>query len=248
MSKPGNNTIRVFIILSIVVNIVFFGYLLRKASWKIHQYRLQQKIEKSNAPQPGTVSYDLGRNEVFTKLPNNTNEIIMLGNSHTQNFEWHEIFGNVNIKNRGINGDITKGVLQRIAEVTESKPQKVFIEIGVNDLLNGFFMDSVFYNYERIIQNIRDQSPETRIYIQNLLPTGWNKLNTNTPVLPDIIELNERLKVHCSNNGFVYIDLFSKFVHGEQLNPLYDSGDHIHLNGTGYLLWCRLIEQYIYEK
>ena len=67
-------------------------------------------------------------------MPDTPNEIIMLGNSITDGCEWSELFQNSNIKNRGISGDITEGVLYRLDEVTRSKPAKVFLLIGINDL------------------------------------------------------------------------------------------------------------------
>jgi lysophospholipase L1-like esterase len=36
-------------------------------------------------------------------------------------------------RNQGISGDITFGVLQRLDEVTEGHPAKVFILIGLSD-------------------------------------------------------------------------------------------------------------------
>ena len=69
----------------------------------------------------------------------------MLGNSHTQNFEWHEIFKNINIKNRGINGDITYGILQRLDEIIESKPKKFLSRSVEIDLLQGYHIDTIMY-------------------------------------------------------------------------------------------------------
>ena len=50
---------------------------------------------------------------------------------------WSEIFQNPNIKNRGISGDVTEGILYRINEITESQPLQVFLMIGTNDLAQG---------------------------------------------------------------------------------------------------------------
>ncbi|NJM15564.1 MAG: hypothetical protein HC896_09530 [Bacteroidales bacterium] len=100
-----------------------------------HEPELKQSIPTK---QPDSVSYYISRNEVFTKLPNDTNEIIMLGNSLTHNFEWHEVFTDINIKNRGINGDITKGIIQRLREVVESQPKKYLLRLGLMICFIGF--------------------------------------------------------------------------------------------------------------
>jgi hypothetical protein len=64
---------------------------------------------------------------LYDLLPNDSNEIIFLGNSITFGCEWAVLLSNPNIKNRGINGDNTEGVLERLSEVTESQPDKIFI-------------------------------------------------------------------------------------------------------------------------
>ncbi len=249
MRKLNDKTIRFLLIVSIVLNVLFFGYAVKKNLWKYGQYKSQQALElkKTNNVQPDSVIYFIGRNEVFSKLPNDTNEIVMLGNSLTHNFEWHEMFKNVNIKNRGINGDITKGILQRLNEVIESKPKKVFVEIGINDLLHGYCVDTVLNNYFKIIQRIRLQSPKTKIYIQNVLPTKWTIYDTKKPVIDSVYVLNKKLKDYCAISNLTYIDLFSKFLNDGKLNPKYDCGDNIHLSGSGYMEWCSLIKDYINE-
>ena len=55
---------------------------------------------------------------------------------------WSEIFQNPNIKNRGISGDVTEGILYRINEITESQPLQVFLMIGTNDAMASFDNDS----------------------------------------------------------------------------------------------------------
>ncbi|WP_179315202.1 GDSL-type esterase/lipase family protein [Winogradskyella undariae] len=246
MIKFKEKQIRLLLIFSIVINVLFLGYGVKKILWKYSQYKSKQVIELNNT-QPDSVTYFIGRNEVFTKLPNDSDEVIMLGNSLTHNFEWHEVFKNVNIKNRGINSDITRGILQRLNEIVESKPKKLFIEIGINDLLHGFPIDSVFLNYTKIIKAINLKSPKTQIYIQNVLPTKRLIYNTNKPVIDSVNVLNKKLKNYSEINNLKYIDLFSKFVKDEKLNPIYDCGDNLHLSGAGYLEWCKLIKEYVNE-
>jgi len=106
---------------------LFLGYELKKNLLTHSQSKLEQEPE---IKQPDSVPYFIGRNEVFVKLPNDSNEVIMLGNSLTHNFEWHEMFRSVNIKNRGINADVTRGILQRLDEVIESKPIKYLLRLG----------------------------------------------------------------------------------------------------------------------
>lgn len=59
------------------------------------------------------------RSSLFRLLPVTKNDIVFLGNSITNGNEWDELFGDISIKNRGISGDITAGVLNRFAQWVE---------------------------------------------------------------------------------------------------------------------------------
>lgn len=219
--------LKVLLAVSIFINILCLTFGIR-----VLLIRHEQSVIFST--QPDSVTYFVGRNEVLSKLPSDSNEVIMLGTSLTQNFEWHEAFKGVNIKNRGINNDITKGVLNRLGDITKNKPAKIFIEIGINDLVRGFPIDSVFKNYKSIVQKIKSDSPSTTIYVQNVIPSK--------SAISSIVKFNELLRDYCQSNGLIYIDLYSHFVLNNALNPVYSCGDGIHLSGKGYLLWCSLIK------
>ena len=64
---------------------------------------------------------------------------------------WSEIFQNQNIKNRGISGDVTEGILYRITEITDSNPLKIFLMIGTNDLAQGVTKELTFQNICKIV-------------------------------------------------------------------------------------------------
>jgi hypothetical protein len=72
------------------------------------------------------------RSSLFRLLPQSKGDIMFLGNSITNGNEWDELFNDASIKNRGISGDATLGVLNRLDEVTARKPGKVFLLIGIN--------------------------------------------------------------------------------------------------------------------
>ncbi len=112
------------------------------------------------------------RTGLFKTYPNSKKDIIFLGNSITQGVDWAELLQNKNARNRGISGDITYGVLERLGEVTEGKPAKVFILIGINDIQHNFPDTVIVNNYRRIIRQIKAESPKTKIYFHTLLPVN----------------------------------------------------------------------------
>lgn len=235
--------VKMILFVSLLLNFVFAVY----AGYKIYTKLNVENNVIPMAQRMDSITFVFARDNVFRHLPNDSNEIIMLGNSLTNNFEWHEMFSDQNLKNRGINGDITLGVLKRIKEITESKPSKVFIEIGVNDLLEGFAIEETFENYKKIIKTIRKESSATKIFVQSLLPCSWYKYGTNERVSPDILKLNSKLKDYCTQADIQYIDLYPHFAVGNDLNQKFDCGDGLHLNGTGYVQWCKLIKIHLQE-
>lgn len=189
-------------------------------------------------------AYYYHRKSHFESLPDTPNEIIFLGNSITDGSEWFELFGgNPNIKNRGIGGDDTGGIQERLEEVTASKPAKIFLMIGTNDLAYGKTSEYVIENYQKIIDRIKVASPDTEVYIQSILPVDdaihWTRPNAA------ILKINEALKGICREQELVYIDLATPLTDNRgKLSPEY-SFDGLHLNGEGYLLWKALINKYL---
>ncbi|MCB0517992.1 MAG: sialate O-acetylesterase [Lewinellaceae bacterium] len=189
--------------------------------------------------------YYLNKQEYFRDLPNDSCEIIFLGDSETQNFKLEECFRNLLVKNRGINGDETAGVLHRLDEVTESKPSKVFLQIGINDLIRGKSPETVVNNTRQIIRIIERDSPATQVCLQNLLPCSWNVGDTQNPVNDLVVAVNYELMKVAAQEGIPYIDLYKEFISNEGLRPEYDCGDALHLSGRGYMKWKEMVEPYV---
>lgn len=181
---------------------------------------------------------------LFEKLPDTPNEIIMLGNSITDGCEWSELFQNPNIKNRGISGDITEGVLYRLDEVTRSKPSKIFLLIGINDLAGNIPADTVFQNICKIVNNISEDSPSTQVYIQSILPVNpsFNKFSGHVSKTQEVQKINQNLEKWCLENNADFIDLFHSFTEDKTsyLNPDF-TNDGLHLTANGYLKWAEII-------
>jgi predicted alpha-1,2-mannosidase len=185
------------------------------------------------------------RKEHFESLPDTEGEIIFLGNSITAGGEWSELLQNPKAKNRGIGGDDTDGVLERLKEVTSSQPAKVFVLIGTNDLAYGKSVDHISENHKKIVSRIRSESPETRIYMQSVLPVD-DAVHYTRPNA-SMSEINKRLKQYCAESGVTYIDIVPVFAdENGKLNKKY-SNDGLHLNAEGYLQWVNAIKKYLEE-
>lgn len=191
----------------------------------------------------GIVSIKKHKTSHLKTLPINEGQIIMLGNSITAECEWSELLENPNILNRGVIGDGTSDILNRLDDVIAMKPRKIFLLIGVNDLL-FLPLSKISENYEKIVVRLLTESPATKLYLESVLPIN-NSFRRNGMKNEDINILNKNIEQIAQKRGQVFINLNEKFKNTEGgLNPEY-SLDGIHLNGKGYLLFKDIISSYI---
>jgi len=221
----------------IIINICIFIFLI---------FLSFKKVQNSYFRPTTSSSYYIEKQTLFDNLPQSDNTIYFLGDSLTDGCEWSELLSNSKIKNRGINGDTTQGILNRLNKITQSKPQKIFIMIGINDLLNNIETAKILDNYQKIIANIKYNSPKTKIYIESILPMNFEIDKTRRPIAnQNISDFNNNLKNFADNSNIFYIDLYSKFLNpANQLDEKYTL-DGIHLNGQGYLIWKNQVLKYI---
>tara|TARA_S200000501_G_scaffold354750_1_gene375758 strand:- start:524 stop:1195 length:672 start_codon:yes stop_codon:yes gene_type:complete len=199
----------------------------------------------------------------FKNNPIGFDKIVFLGNSITQGLLRHtdKLIGN-NIINRGISGDYTDGVLARLKEIIHYKPKAVFLLIGLNDL----FEDNrnkpernpeyIANNILLICKTIKNESKNTRIFIQTILPINNEQYLSEKPNIefllpyysPSINEqINEVNKILKRNLSLNIIDLHSFFLNENlQLNPKF-STDGVHLNDLGYKNWINIVNPILKE-
>jgi lysophospholipase L1-like esterase len=189
---------------------------------------------------PNNFSLKVGQ---FKSYPNASTDIVFLGNSITANVDWAELLGNRNVRNRGISGDITFGVLQRLDEVTEGAPAKVFILIGINDISRNIPDSAILQNYQTMIGRIKKESPKTKIYFQTLLPVNneFTQFKNHYNKDEHILYLNEELKKLAAKEKITLVDLFPHFLNaGKKLDKQYTE-DGLHLNAAGYKVWKEIL-------
>ena len=139
---------------------------------------------------------------------------------------------NNHIKNRGINGEIIKGVLTRIDEITQVAPRKIFLKIGTNDMDHGIKAQEMLQNYERIILFIRQKCPKTELYLISMLPVFQHDRDKVHSIPEDF---NAGLMVLAQKHKAHYVDLYHPLLdENGNLKESY-SNDGWHLMGEGYL-------------
>lgn len=194
-------------------------------------------------------TYYQQRVTLFNALPQTEDDIIFLGNSITDGSEWSELFNDVKIKNRGISGDITAGVIHRLDEIANRKPAKVFLLIGVNDLARNITADSIVKNILFIAGYLHQQSASTKLFVQSILPVNdmYKKFGTHTNKGDEIKIINAQLKNNAAVHHYTFIDLYASFAgEGGKLKANF-TNDGLHLKGEAYLVWKHIVYPYVYD-
>ena len=183
----------------------------------------------------------------FKKEPLELGEVVFIGNSITEGgLDWSRKFGIEHIRNRGIAGDVTDGIMKRLREITYFKPRAVFILIGINDIFSLHHQeDNPDLKYDKIVPSpeyigknilkitkiIHHRSPNTKIFVRTLLPTRRIYLQK------DILSVNKMIKKNELKGFYEVIDFYGQFIdsNGELIQEL--TKDGVHLNDKGYQKW-----------
>ncbi len=189
------------------------------------------------------------KTSLYSILPVKSTDIVFLGNSITDGGEFNELFGMPNILNRGISSDVITGVEKRLTQVTKGKPAKIFLLIGINDVSHHISVERLAERYERLVKKIREQSPETQLYVQSIMPVNntFRRYKNLIGKEKDIVALNSRIRTIALENGATYVDLWPFLEDGTGKLKKEYTNDGLHLNGAGYRAWSRGIEPLVKE-
>jgi lysophospholipase L1-like esterase len=175
----------------------------------------------------------------FETFPVAPGDIVFLGDSITEGGAWDEMFAGAPVRNRGIGGDTSAGVLARTGAIARAKPAKVFLLIGTNDLFVGAAAGEIAANVREILARIADESASTQLYVQSVLPRAASYRD-------EVEALNAQLEAVAREQGATWIDLYPAFLDpatGAIQTAL--SNDELHLLGPGYALWRQAIAEHV---
>lgn len=182
----------------------------------------------------------------FSVAPTPAHGIVFLGDSITYGGDWSELFPDSPVENRGIGGDTTTGVLNRLDQVIAQKPAKIFLMIGTNDLCYGRSVPDIVVNYRHILERFHQELPDSTVYIQSVLPFNdtmfpSRSLRTNN----HIRRINVEIKRLATDYNYPYLDLASSLTDSNGRLFVKYTSDGLHLNDAGYLVWRDLIRNVV---
>ena len=173
--------------------------------------------------------------EQFAELAPKKGDIIFLGDSITEGGLWSEWLPSLPVRNRGIDGDTTSGVLARTRVAMGQEPAAVVLLIGTNDLSLGVPISGIAANVRSIVREVRDQSPSTHVILQSVMPRTPRRRRR-------LGSLNALLQVVANEEGAEWLDLWPALQTPEGTLQPSMTADHLHLNGQGYRAWLTLLQ------
>lgn len=155
-----------------------------------------------------------------------TVDAVFLGDSLTDGYDVKSYYPEYTVLNRGIGGDTTIWLEKRLDVSLYSVKTKVAIMlIGANN------METMFENYQRILESFRENVPKTKIILLSLTSMGgeWGKKNQLAAYN------NVKIKKLAEQYGFEFVDLYSALLNLED-GEIYDeyTTDGGHLTNKGY--------------
>lgn len=170
------------------------------------------------------------------------NQTVLLGDSITDFFNWYELFYDFSnstgqaVYNRGISGDTTDRLLERLQEnVLNISPKNVVLLIGTNDIGRGLPLSMTVENVSKIIESAKEKCPDINFILQAVYPINRHMRDRFEKRSNEKIDLMNKEFVKLSEKyGCVWLDITDK-LKDETGNLKKDfTYDGLHLNVKAY--------------
>ena len=170
------------------------------------------------------------------------NSVVFVGDSLIGGWKGLEkAFPGIKVANRGIGGDVSRGVLFRLQEdVLDLNPRAIVFCVGSNDLSAHAKTSDSMANIAAIVDLAHKTNPTLPIVLCTIPPRNV----PNAPIVPGSLgAINSQLKAYASGKqNLVVLDLFTAFATPEgALNPEYIGKDGIHITPAGFEKWGTLL-------
>ena len=180
------------------------------------------------------------RTSLFDVYPTKQANVVMLGDSITQAVDWRELLERNDVVNRGIRGDSTEGMLNRLHYIFKLKPKMVFLMGGINDIkANEATPEEIAHNHRKIVTELIDRQIKPIITSTLYVSSSERKQKR---INEKVDQLNSLLKKLAREKNIAFIDLNKKLANGKSLDQKYTI-DGVHLMGNAYQIWGEEISE-----
>jgi lysophospholipase L1-like esterase len=220
---------KVFFYASLLFNVallvLLWAFVQRLGGWHYARHRFEQDES----------GLYLHRKQLFEQMPPQPGAIVFAGDSQVEQCEWAELLpaSGSPVLNRGISGDQTYGLLHRLNEVLRHRPTRIYVEIGINDLLLRVPEAEAMGRYAAIVERIRKVCPDSDVFLCSLLPVN-NDMKYVGVDANAIQAFNAKVAQLANQYALPYLDFYTPLLDTEgRLSARY-TDDGVHINGAGY--------------
>jgi len=167
--------------------------------------------------------------------------IVFIGDSLTEWFDWQRRFPDHKVQNLGISGEPVEGLLARRERIRASmdNPDFIFLMTGINNIAMEQY--DIIDPYREIMRNLTTWYKESTVVAQSILPVTLEWISSNV-----IQDINRRVENIAREYGAVYLDVYRLFVDSAG-NPKseYLQDDGVHVSDAGYHIWANEVARFI---
>ncbi len=214
------------IILSLTANVFLAGFLARRY------------IKSETNKTAWNSMWDSSRFSVMQYIPVDSTSVVFVGTSITEGFPVTELYKRLNIANRGIGSTEAQHIAKRAFWLLSSRPKKLFVEMGINDLKLGKPCEFVWERYRAIADSAKHYG--TELFFTSILPTSMTHEKYNT----EIRRCNEGIQQLATELGATYVNIYPLLAKDGKLDSRYTM-DGLHLTGEAYMIWKSAIDSLV---
>lgn len=175
---------------------------------------------------------------------------VIVGDSLTDFFQINEFIDDCKIKNRGIAEDTTDDLIERIDEIKEIKSHNIYLQIGINDIIQKGKKLEPMALAEKIV-SIADifKENESNVYIISLYPINRKKMMFSPYFCGQatnerINKVNEALKNVCDEKEYIYINVHDSLCDEKGSLKIEYTLEGLHLTALAYEQIMKIIKEY----
>lgn len=139
--------------------------------------------------------------------------------------------------NQAVSGETTRHIRQRLALLAPTRPDKIYLMAGINDLRHGASDSEILANTRLILEQLRAQFPQTQIIVQSILPTRLAAIPNSR-----IQALNQQIAEIALPYNVQYLDIHAQFLDDQGRLRYNLTTDGIHLSRQGYQVWQQALQ------
>jgi len=228
--------LRIVVGAAVLVGALIYGFALGRA--EIFPYETLQRINWSVRDRTQKTGAEVTQFDEFQPDV----DVVFLGSSTTARGNWHDMFPDISLANRGVLSESAEELTLRLDEVTVLTPTKVFVMAGSADIAKRRPVTEIVSSFEQIT-NVLTEAGAT-VYVQSELECALPPCGR---FLDEVRKLNGELAELASRDSeVVFVDVGEALSGANGLRREYAIAGG-NLTAEGYVAWRDHLLPYVTE-